>query len=69
MIFITNDTDDYPAKYGYCICGTYNEVYRKDKSSICHSCNRRLIHFSSFKLKLIIATVVIIGFLWLNLCN
>jgi hypothetical protein len=56
---ITHSTDQHPVKYGYCSkCWTYNEVWRKEKTSICPKCKKKMIHISSRKIYVALAISV-----------
>lgn len=66
-IIITNNTDQYKVKYGYCSkCFGYNEVWRKEKTSNCSCCQTKMYHISSWKLWLIFFVVVFGILLLLN---
>jgi len=57
-IIFTEYTDQRPVKCGYCSkCGTYNEVWRKDKVSICNKCDTKMYHISQGWIVVIILVV------------
>ena len=63
---ITHPTDQHQAKYGYCSkCWTYNEVWRKDKESVCPQCDRVIHHISGWVVHTIITVLLILIFIFL----
>jgi len=61
VIILTESTDQRAVKCGYCSkCRTYNEVWRKDKTSICPKCKSKMYHISDYGI-LIALIILLLG--------